>query len=118
MKKTLTLYMLLFMVLLNGCSMSSLFFNAKSEDPVVLIDNPPMRMVYAGKFNDEDRKMFVWMLRQMDKMPYKDHTYNFPIGANISINEGDTTSHSSSFTGSASRTYAPPPIDSKIYKVD
>jgi len=88
---------------LGGCTYSSLLFGVKSEDPVVLIDNPPMRMVYAGKFNNEDRKMFMDMLRQMDKMPYKDHAYKFPIGAQISINEGDHISTTSSYTGSTTK---------------
>lgn len=82
---------------LGGCSWSSFLFSSKSEDPVVLIDNPPMRMVYSGKFTENDRKMFMMMLAQMDRIPYVDHTYRFPIGASISINEASSISTSSNF---------------------
>ena len=86
---------------IQGCSMSSFLVGVKSEDPVVLIDAPPVRLTYSGKFSDRDTAQLMEVLHIMEKIPYMDHTYSFPLSAQISINEGDHTSSSTHFEGSA-----------------
>ena len=83
-----------------GCSSNSFLWNFKSEDPVVVIDNPPMRLAYSGKWSYRDLIVLDKILKVVSDMPYKDHKYTFPLSAHISINEADNTMNTTSFSSS------------------
>jgi len=76
-------------MLLGGCSSSGLIFNWKSEDPVVIIEKPPMRMSYSGKFDDRDRQMFNHAVHHLSTIPYQDHNYTIPMGSTVVVNTTD-----------------------------
>ncbi len=94
------LWVLVAILGLNGCSLGTLLFSAKSEDPVVLIDSPPMRVAYAGSFNTEDHEQFVRVLEVMRKVEYRDHNRSFPFGVGIHINQEEYLHSSTLLDGS------------------
>jgi len=98
--KFLNLSVLLFMVMLNGCSVDSFLFSAEPEKPLVLIEHPPNRIGYWGKINEADIKNMQKLYEMMQKDKYEPHVYKFPMGADLKhdavIEKGRT------FTGSTS----------------
>lgn len=93
--KTLTHLVLAFIIAINltGCTN---MFQPKKETPIIIVDAPPVRFFTAGDFTEGDRQMLQYMLTVAERIPYKDHTYRFPLSAYVDVQESDAESDISS----------------------
>jgi len=102
MKKWITLAVLSFVLLLQGCAFNSFMFEAKENKPIIIIEHPPNRVAYGGNLNEEDMAHLQEVLTTMQRMPYKDHHYNNPLGVNVHADLKRT--NSSTFSGASTIT--------------
>ncbi len=85
--KTLTLCAILFMLILNGCSMNGFFFEAHNARPLVIIDYPPNRVTYYGDMGNKDMNHMNNVINLLAKEEYINHVHQFPMTLNAKVEE-------------------------------
>jgi hypothetical protein len=86
LKKLLTSAMLIFVLLLQGCSLYTPLFSTKKEGHIVVIDYPPNRISYAGDVKPKDQKLILDILKELEKRRYHPHVYPSRPGLNVDSN--------------------------------
>ena len=99
-RKILSLIVLSFVILLQGCSINSLLIKASNARPIVIIEHPPNRIGYVGDLDKDDMKNMRQILKMMQSQKYKNHQYKFRLGADINFDS--YVIEKDSFEGSSS----------------
>ena len=92
--------MLLFIVILNGCSVTTFLGGVSPDRPIYVINVPPNRIGYGGKVTKEDGELMLNVLDKMLKKQYHNHHYAYPAG--IGVNIDSSIIKSDTFSGSTS----------------
>ena len=87
------------LILLHGCSFNGLFLEGHENKPVVIIEHPPNRVAYGGNLNPDDIANIQTILRQLARMPYKNHEFKYPLG--VALNSDSKESIGDSFSATS-----------------
>ena len=74
------------LIALSGCSMQSSLFSLNPTSSGVVITKPPMRIVYTGELNKEDKIFALALVRELKDVNYSDYNFNENVNVNLSIN--------------------------------
>ncbi len=89
-KKWMSRTVLVFVLVLNGCSVNGLLFESKNTQPVVIIDYPPNRITYEGFIYESDMKHMKEVLTILSREEYIDHVHQFPMTFTSEVTHKDT----------------------------
>jgi len=90
--------LIIFTLILNGCSITTPLFSSKPVTPLFIADIPPNRLTVAGKYTGRDLKFIDGLVAKMLAQPYKNHTYKYRQGVSVSydVSHANSTEFSSS----------------------
>jgi hypothetical protein len=75
---------LVFVLFLNGCAVTTPFFTTHPTKPILIADIPPNRIVLSSVNSKADKKFIVETLELLLKKPYKPHYYKLPLEVDVS----------------------------------
>ncbi len=85
----LSLIVSIYLLTLTGCT---------NKYRPIIIETPPNRIAIAGELDEQQREVFYNALKIMVAQPYREHTYNHPMGASMHQSRSVSESESNSLT--------------------
>ena len=69
--------MIPFMV--QGCVMTSPLFSAREDRATVIVEKPPIRIIYSGEYRYINAKNTIKVIRELDKTEFKNYNFDDKI---------------------------------------
>ena len=87
----MTVLSVLLPLFISGCVMTSPFLSARDNRGTIIIEKPPVRLIYSGEYPKKiDVNGTLKLMKELDKMEYKDHDFEDKIEID-SVHQGITS---------------------------
>ena len=88
--------LLIILFSVQGCVMTSPLFSAREDRATVIVEKPPIRIIYSGEYRYINAENTIRVIRELDKTKFENYNFDDKISVDSEHSGITTESYSTS----------------------